>query len=294
VVSLTEDARRNPVGAAGAPLALVGAALIVALAFLYTPLWAVCWKEWWRKDSAYSHGILIPFLALVMIWWRKEAWQGLQIRPAASALVPLLLGLALQLLARWAHSTMLSWASFLLVLTASVAFVIGWRMTFHLLPPLLYLTFMVPMSQMVTGKVVLAAQMISTRLADLYLTLMGFQTELFGTIIRMENYTLEVALPCSGFKTLIALTAFAAFFIYLLRGSLPRKLILFGAALALSLLVNALRISLVGVTGELYSADAAHWVHDNGGLPVTALALGGLYLMARMLKCSLVTPGSSS
>jgi len=291
---LTQDARQKAVGAGSVPLALFGAILVVALAFLYEPLWAVCWKEWWKKDSAYSHGILIPLLALVMIWWRKDAWSHIQLRPVFSALIPLLLGLALQLFARWAHMTMLSWASFLLVLTASIAFVTGWRMTFHLLPPIVYLTFMVPMSQMVTGKVVFWAQMISTRLADLYLHLMGFQTELFGTIIRMENYTLEVALPCSGFKTLIALTAFASFFIYLLRGSLARKFLLFGAAMVLSLLVNALRISLVGVTGELYSAGAAHWVHDNGGLPVTALALGGLYLMARMLKCSLVTPGSES
>ena len=76
MVSLSQDARQNQAGAGAAPLALGGAALAVALAFLYAPLWAVCWKEWWREDSAYSHGVLIPFLALFMVWHRRDAWSG--------------------------------------------------------------------------------------------------------------------------------------------------------------------------------------------------------------------------
>jgi exosortase len=292
VVSLSQDARRQQAGAM--PLALGAAALAVALAFLYAPLWAVCWKEWWREDSAYSHGILVPLLAGAMLYWRQDRWKELPLSPAVGALAPFLLGLALQLFARWAHSTTVSWISFLIVAASAIAFVTGGRLLLRLLPALLYLSFMVPLSQMLTGKVVFAAQMISTRLADTYLHLMGFHTQLLGTIIQLDSYTLQVALPCSGFKTLIALTAFASFFIYLLDGSLPKKLFLFGAAVALSLLVNALRISLVGVTGELIGSTQATWVHDNGGLPVTALALGGLFLIARMMKCSLAAPGSRS
>ena len=68
---------------------------------------------------------------------------------------------------------------------------------------------------------------------------------------------------------------------------------MFGTAIVLSVVVNGFRISLVGVTGELVSSAAASWVHDNGGLPVTTLALGGLYLMARILKCPLAAPGSA-
>jgi exosortase len=294
VVSLSHDARQKFGGASAAPLALWGAALAVTLAFLYAPLWEICWQEWWREDSAYSHGILIPFLAGLMAWQRRDAWSRLPLRPAVGALAPLLLGLALQLFGRWAHSTMISWASFLVVVTSGIAFVAGWGVTYRLLPPVFFLTFMVPMSQMLTGPIVLWAQLISTRLADGMLHVMGFQTQLLGTIIQMENYNLQVALPCSGFKTLIALTSFAACFVYLLHGSLPKKLFLFGAAMVLSLLVNGLRIALVGLTGELIGASQAHWVHDNGGLPVAALALGGVFLLARMLKCSLAAPGSAS
>jgi exosortase len=229
-----------------------------------------------------------------MVWQRRGQLERLVGRPALTGLALALVGLALQLFARWACSTMLSWASFLVVTTGGVAFVAGWAVAVRLLPPLLFLTFMVPMSEMLTQPLVFSAQMISTRVAVLLLRVMGFPVHQLGTIIQMENYTLQVALPCSGFKTLIALSAFAACFTYLLRGSLPKKLLLFGSAIVFSMVVNGLRISLVGVTGELVSSAAASWVHDNGGLPVTTLALGGLFLMARILKCPLAAPDSRS
>jgi exosortase len=294
VVPVLHEARPVRQGSPASSFPLAGGALVVALAFLYAPLWSACWGAWWQEEGAYSHGILIPPLALLMLWSRRDVLKASALRPAFTGLLLVIVGLALQLFARWAHSTMVSWASFVLVLTGSIAYVTGWRVAGQLLPPIVYLTFMVPMSAMLTQPAVFGAQMVSTRIAAALLRVMGFQDHLFGTMIQMENYNLQVALPCSGFKTLIALSAFAACFVYLLRGSLPKKLLLFSTAMVLSLVVNGLRISLVGLTGELISAPAASWVHDNGGLPVTALALGGLYLMARILKCPLATLDSRS
>jgi EpsI family protein len=289
VVSLSHEARPTWAGAGTPFLALAGSLLAAALAFLYAPLWSTCWQEWWADESYYSHGILIPPLALLMIWYRRDALALLPVRPAASGLVLALPGLALALFGRWAHSTTLSWISFLLLVIGGIAFATGWRVAGRLLPPVLFLTFMVPLSAMLTQPIVFSAQMISTRLADGFLQMVGFETQRFGVIIQMEDFTLQVGVPCSGFKTLIALSSFAACFIYLLHGSLIRKMILFAAAIVLSLLANGVRIGIVGVTGELISDSTASWVHDNGGLPVTALALGGLFLMAQLLKCPMKT-----
>jgi exosortase len=277
-----------------APLALTALVLAAAMAALFAPLWGVCWLEWWRDGGTYSHGILIPPLALFMIWQRRDRLAGLPLQPAASALSLVLLALGIQLFGRWSHSTMVQWASFLMLSVAGIAFVAGWRWVARLAVPLLFLTFMVPMSAMLTQPVICAAQRISTAVAAAMLRGAGFGVTQLGTILQLESYTLNVALPCSGFKTLIALSAFSTCFIYLLNGSLWKKLLLFGAAILLALLVNGLRIALVGVSGELISETCARWVHDNGGLPVTALALGGLFLMARVLKCPLATSVSAS
>lgn len=277
-----------------APLALTAVVLIAAVAALYAPLWSTCWRAWWREESAYSHGVLIPFLAAFMIWQRRDRLTCLPVRPAASGLAVVLLALMMQLFGRWSHSTMVAWASFLTLAVGSAVFLAGWRWARQLLGPILFLTFMVPMSAMLTQPIVFGAQRISTEVAAALLRGFGFEVQQLGTILQLESYTLQVALPCSGFKTLIALAAFSACFVYLLDASLWKKLILFGAALLFGMLVNGLRIALVGVSGELIDDTTANWVHDNGGLPVTALALGGLFLMARVLKCSLATPSSGS
>src|SRR5205823_1125637 len=159
-------------------------------------------------------------------WHRRETILGIVRRPATSALVLVLCALALQLAARWAHSTLCSWASLLALLLSGIACLFGWRMAVYLLPPVLYLTWMVPMSAMLTQPVVFHAQMISTQIAYGILRLTGFEAHRYGTILQLESYTLEVAAPCSGFKTLIALSAFASCFTYLVRGSLLKKLLL--------------------------------------------------------------------
>jgi EpsI family protein len=259
---------------------------------LFTPLWAICWQEWWREQGTYSHGILIPLLAGYMVWHRRNRFVELAPRPALSGLALVIPGLFLQLFGRFMHSTMVQWAAFLVLATGGLALCLGWVLTRRLLPCVLYLTFMVPMSAMLTQPLVFGAQKISTAVAGLILKVTGFHAEQIGTIIKLESYTFQVALPCSGFKTLIALSAFAACLVYLLDGPWGKKLFLFGAAMTLALIVNGLRIALVGITGELFSEEAATWVHDNGGLPVTALALGGLFLMARMLNCPLSPPSS--
>jgi EpsI family protein len=279
----------NPVRgrAISVPLILAGTVLAAGLAALYAPLWSHCWDGWREKDGAYSHGVLIPVLATFMIWQRRDRYAGVALRPALTGLAPVLLGLLLQLLARWAHSTLLSWTSFVILALGGIAALGGWRLCLRLAPPVFFLTFMVPMSKMVTQPIIFGAQMASTALATLFLRGAGFEVQQLGTILQLEQYTLQVALPCSGFKTMIALSAFAACYIYVLRGSLAKKLVLFAAALAFSLIANGLRIALVGVTGELIDATSAQWVHDNGGLPVTALALGGVFLLARLLKCEM-------
>jgi exosortase len=273
---------------------LGGGLLAVALAVLFAPLWMVCWQEWWREQSSYSHGVLIPLLAGYMAWHRRDRLLELTPRPAWSGIVLVIPGVGLELFGRFMHSTMVQWAAFLLLATGGLAFCLGWAMTRRIFPCLLFLSFMVPMSAMLTQPLVFGAQKISTAVAVLILKLTGFHAEQVGTIIKLESYTFQVALACSGFKTLIALSAFAWCFVYLLDGHWAKKALLFGAALTLALVVNGLRIALVGITGELISNESATWVHDNGGLPVTALALGGLFLMARMLKCPLSPPAYRS
>src|SRR5437016_10772455 len=104
---VSEETRPARVEPDKTPFLISAVLMAVALAVLYAPLWSACWAEWWREGSYYSHGILIPPLALLMAWHRREALREVETSRAPAALAALFLGLALQLAARWAHSTLL-------------------------------------------------------------------------------------------------------------------------------------------------------------------------------------------
>ena len=114
---------------------------------------------------------------------------------------------------------------------------------------------------------------------------MTFSTQLVGNVIHMEDYSLFVDVPCSGFKLLLALLTFSAAFAYLVDGAPVRRLGLFLFSLPLSLLVNSVRIALIGVVGECIGPDAAHVFHDWSGMITLTLGFIALFGLAKGLGC---------
>ena len=117
------------------------------------------------------------------------------------------------------------------------------------------------------------------------LHLMTFSTHLVGNVIHMENYSLFVDVPCSGFKLLLAMLTFSAAFAYLVDGAAPAAMALFLFSLPLSLLVNSVRIALIGVVGECIGPDAAHVFHDWSGLITLVLGFTALFALAKGFGC---------
>ena len=72
----------------------------------------------------------------------------------------------------------------------------------------------------------------------------------WALLIKMDTYSMAVELPCSGFKTLVSLMTFTAAFSYLVEGDRWKRWTLFITTIPLSLFINALRISFVGIVGE--------------------------------------------
>ena len=107
-----------------------------------------------------------------------------------------------------------------------------------------------------------------------------------GTLIQTPMYTFEVAIPCSGLKSTIAMTALAALFAYLLVAPLWKKLLLFVAAFPVALLANTVRIFLTVVLGTTLGPEAAEgFFHSVSGIMVFLVALAGLFGVGRLLGC---------
>jgi len=264
-----------------APFA-AAAALLAALAWPVLRFWNY---EYTKPESYYGHAPLIPLIAALMLWHGRDALRAVPKAPAPSALILLLPALALLVFAVKTQAEALESTGLLLTVWGSVWLVLGPRFVRAAAFPLAFLWLMAPLPGPVLNDSTLHVQMLSTTLANELLHLMTFGTTLTGNVIQMENYSLFVDVPCSGFKLLLALLTFSAAFAYLVDGKPARRCLLFAFSLPLSLLVNSVRIALIGVVGECVGASAAHVFHDWSGLITLVLGFTALFGLAKGLGC---------
>ena len=74
--------------------------VIVGIAFLlvYVPTFLWMWDRWFVRDSYYSHGILIPFVTIYLIWLKRD--ELIQMKPKSSpwGIKLVVIGIAVHLL----------------------------------------------------------------------------------------------------------------------------------------------------------------------------------------------------
>jgi exosortase len=267
-------------------LCLVGVALLAVLAW---PMLAWWYWEYTKPESYYGHAFFVPILIAVMLWHRRDALRAaLAVRDGRRSRVALLLlipSLALLIFALKQEMQALQSQAFLLTLVGGVWLVAGGAFVRAAAVPLGFLWLMAPLPGPVLNDATLGIQSASTAAASKLLGLLGMANVRQGNVIILENYTMTVATACSGFNLLLRLLTFSAAFAYLTDTAIGRRLLLFVISLPLAVVINAIRIALIGVVGECLGASAAAAFHDWSGLISLVLCMTVLFAIARVLGC---------
>jgi len=246
--------------------------------------------SWWfweftRPESYYAHAPAIPLMSAFMLWSMRGRLLEVEKKPFVPALILLLPSLFLLVISTKENMRAVQSASFLITIWSSVLLLLGVKFFKTAWFPLLFLFLMAPLPAPLLNDSTLHLQMWSTSLASRILDLTGFSNTRYGNIIHIDNYTMNVDVPCSGFKTLLALLTFNAFLANMLDGPLQRRIILFIICAPLALLINGVRIALIGIVGECISSQAAHVFHDYSGIITLILGFALLFTIARTLGC---------
>lgn len=266
------------------PLTWVALGAVVALTIAYYPVFYYWQYHWFRSNGYYSHGILVPFLALFMVWMRREEIRETPLRPSSSGLIVVLVALALRVLGHLTQSSTISSLSFLILVYGVVATLLGWRMVRLVWFPVLFLGFMMPLPSTIFDEISQPAQEWSTIIANVMLKTIGYETHRVGNVIYIPGgFDLDVGVPCSGFKMLVSMATFAFFFAYYIRVELWRQIVLVVLALPLALVINGLRIALIGVVGTKFGEEAGYAFHDWSGYLVLVVAFAVLFQLGRWL-----------
>ena len=240
----------------------------------------------WSVQEEYSHGFLIPFIVLWMLWSRRDAL-------IASIGTPSWIGPALIFVAAMMLFVGELSAFFLLLQIGFVVALFGivlslggvslLKVTFI---PIAYLVFAIPLPYFLDSELSLRLQLISSELGVAFIRLFGVPVFLSGNVIDLGSFKLQVAEACSGLRYLYPLLSLGFLAAYLFQAPLWQRALVFLSAIPITIAMNSFRIGMVGLlVNEWGIAQAEGVLHFFEGwvifIACAAILAGEIWLLAR-------------
>ena len=247
----------------------------------------------WNLRPEYSHGILIPLISALLIW-RQRAWlAATPFKGSWAGLAIIAVGLALWFVGELATLYTIVQYSFLIVVYGLALALLGWPVFRRLWMPLFVLIFMVPLPPFLGNSLSLQMQLVSSSIGVALIRLAGISVFLEGNVIDLGVYQLQVAEACDGLRYMFPLMTMAFIVAYFFRAPFWKRAILFLSSVPIAILMNSLRIGVIGITVEYWGPKMAEgMLHDFEGWVVFMLSTFVLVLVAMGLT-KLGTPNRS-
>ena len=251
---------------------------------------AVSLVLWWHPLSAtldlalsreeFTHILIILPISLTLIYLkRKESRLEGQGSFIAGSVV-LLAALAILAFAKWGRAfeddERLSVVMFGLVtwLIVSVVLCFGTRTSRLLIFPLLFLFWIVPLPEVLLGRIVESLQDQSAFASRILFRMVGTPATQDGIMLSIPGLDIEVARQCSSIRSSMVLIVMTMFLAQLFLHSWWRKALLIAAAIPLSVIKNGLRIVVIGELATRVDMGYLDGnLHHHGGIVFLAVAL---------------------
>jgi len=252
------------------------AAGLVLMAFLwsYQAQLAELWNTWQRSDE-YSSGLLVPFLAVYVLWSRRHDIFQCSIGPSVWGLFAFVAAQAVRMFGLFFMYGSLERFSIALTIGALVLLLFGWQLFRKVSTVLLFLCLMLPWPNRIQAAVTLPLQRWATSSAVFCLEMIGFEVLQEGNIIHIGSASVAVAEACNGLRMVTAFFVISGLVVLLAKRTWWEKLIVLASSLPIALLCNTTRLAITAITLTVLGGE--HWekiFHDFGGYAMMPLALG--------------------
>jgi exosortase len=253
------------------------ATVLAAAAFLYWPALDYMIGMWHVPvygGTDYSHGPLLPLVSLYALWSRRANFRAVAKAYSLWGVATILFSLLMHWVGMRSGLLRLSLFSLILFLWGCGLSLYGAAVARMLLFPIGYLVFCVPLNILdgLSFKLRIAASVCSNEI----LNGLGLASHRAGTAIYSTGaggFAFDVADPCSGIRSLLALMALAAAYAYFTQHSFWRKWALFLCAVPIAIAANVTRIVSIAMVAQVFGQDAAMRIyHDFSGYIVFGAA----------------------
>ena len=211
----------------------------------------------WLSDENYGHGIFVPLIAIALIWLKRHTVAEIPVTHQWWSLIYLVFAAALFVVGALAALYIVQLLSWWLCVLALVTAMLGPAGARSIAFPLAFLLTMLPLPQFVSQGLASQLQLISSSLGVGCLQLVGITAFREGNVIDLGPIQLQVVEACSGLRYLIPLITLALLFAYLFNKTWWKRILICLSSIPIAILLNGLRIGLVGVLVELFGSAAA-------------------------------------
>lgn len=257
--------------------------IILLLAVLYTGILRELVTAWLSETGA-SHGILIPPLVAYIVWVQRDIVLAAARRQDGRGLWLVVTGCGMYFLGVLAAEYFITRTSLIVIIGGLIWTFWGRTRLSTLMFPLILLTTMIPLPQLIyktlTGPLQLMASAVATDTAQT----LGMSVYRDGNVIHLAGTSLGVEEACSGLHSLSALTvgALLVAFLNLSRGWL--RALLFVSSVPIAIAANVLRVTGTAVLADYRAELAMGFYHSFSGWLVFLVAFGMLMLLASGLR----------
>jgi exosortase len=291
--ALLPNAERESHGASSTPWLVwfPYAAITILLAVIYYRVAIKLVYDWYTIPD-YSHGFLVPFFALFLLWDKREILRNTPIRQSWRGIALVVFAIIVLILGVYGVDLFTARISFVFLLAGLIWTLFGSLMLRELRFPLLVLVLAIPFPTIIFNQVTFPLQLFASRIASDILPLLGVPVLLEGNVIQLPIMKLEVAEACSGIRSLMSLFTLAVFYGYFLERTTRRRWLLALAAIPIAVTANVFRIVGTGLCVQYWDPDKAlGFFHEFSGWVMFVISLGCLYLVHRLML--LISPAKA-
>lgn len=263
---------------------LIVFALLVAAALFRAGLAEMAMN--WESEE-YSHGYMIPLLALFLLWQTKDKVEWVPFTGSWAGVGLVFLGVLLYAVGTLSAVIDIVSYGFVLTLFGLVLSYSGTQAYRYMGMPLLILVFMIPVPGFLFETMSNELQLLSSKIGVAVIRAFDISVFLEGNVIDLGNYKLQVVEACSGLRYLFPLMTLGFIAAYFFKVAFWKRLLVFLSTIPITVLMNSFRIGIIGVTVEYWGVEMAEgFLHDFEGwvifMTCTAVLVLEMWLLSRI------------
>jgi exosortase len=238
------------------------------LGYVHSPsLFEILINSYNNSDADDSHGILIPFLVIILYWWKRKELLALPLGVWWPGALILWFALMLHLFGFMIQQQYVSIMALIMGIWGLMGLAWGRAWLRHGFFPFWLFIFSVPLGQ--RGQIItFPLQQLVSWLTEMCAHILGVNVIRVGTELLDPSgqYGYEVAAACSGIRSLVAIFLLATVYGFVVFKSPWKRALLMMLAAPFAVLGNLLRMLMIILTASIWGQSAGDYVHE--GCPI--------------------------